>query len=181
MTHINENELVYNVDKEGNIFSGGFGVNNILMKMGGSPIITLNSRQTGGGEKVSDLFNDLAVPNWAYSYRERFGNDSLNGGSDMERNTYNSLNWSNYSDDDDDVDDVGKKHIYIDNNHDDDDVENQSGGNFISDDLYNKLLGLVTVDRNGNEIQPKANTPKKKTRRFFKNKTNNKNTRRQNK
>jgi hypothetical protein len=175
MTHINENELVYNVDKEGNIFSGGFGVNNILMKMGGSPIITLNGRQTGGGEKVSDLFNDLAVPNWATSYREQHGVN--NGETDMEQNTYRNLHWANYDDDVVNDDTVRNKHIYIDSDseYDDDYDEDaniaQSGGNIITDDLYNKLLGLVTVDRNGNENKP----IKKKTRRLFNNKNKNKN------
>jgi hypothetical protein len=124
----------------------------------------------------------LAVPSWAYSNRY-IDKDSFIGGSDMVKNTYNNLNWDNYDDED-----VSNKTIYIDSDDDDDDdcnegntSDNQFGGNVISDDLYNKLLGLVTVDSNGNEIQKK--TVKKQSRRLLKNKnkTKNKNTKRQNK
>ena len=53
----------------------GFSVNSLLLKKGISPIITLNtsavSGQTGGN--VSDIFNDLVVPNWAISYGQLGG------------------------------------------------------------------------------------------------------------
>jgi hypothetical protein len=43
------------------------------MKLGLSPIMTLNTEQKGGSDeletnKVSDLFNNLVLPNWALSY-----------------------------------------------------------------------------------------------------------------
>ena len=44
-------------------------MNSIIMKSGLSPIMTLNSQQTGGeSNKVSDLFDSLVIPNWALSY-----------------------------------------------------------------------------------------------------------------
>ena len=69
MSYIGKNELItYNDDALG-IFSGGFSVKSIMLNQGISPIMTLNNNviQNGGSEKVSDIFNDLVVPNWAFS------------------------------------------------------------------------------------------------------------------
>ena len=68
--YIGANELVFNTDNETGIYSGGFSVNSIMMKAGMSPIMTLNT-QSGGSNKVSDLFDSLVVPNWALSYNNR--------------------------------------------------------------------------------------------------------------
>jgi hypothetical protein len=77
LDYIGADELVFNNDREHGIHSGGFSVNSIMMKAGMSPIMTLNGNEglLGGGEydKVSDLFNDLVVPNWALSYNNRIG------------------------------------------------------------------------------------------------------------
>ena len=70
--YIGANELVYNSD--GGINSGGFSVNSIMMKLGMSPIMTVNKQAGGGGDKVSDLFENLVVPNWAFVYdNKHFG------------------------------------------------------------------------------------------------------------
>jgi len=69
LDYIGANELVFNNDTNLGIHSGGFSVNSIMLKAGMSPIMTINTDQTGGkNDKVSDLFNDLVVPNWALSY-----------------------------------------------------------------------------------------------------------------
>ena len=86
--YIGPNELVFNTDTKNGIYSGGFSVNSIMMKSGLSPIITINKPlQEGGSNKVSDLFNDLVIPNWALSY-------SMGGGE-----------YKDESDSDDDIDD----------------------------------------------------------------------------
>lgn len=95
-SYIGPNELIYNNDN--GIHSGGFNINSIMMKNGLSPIMTLNSninrsdfiKQDGGGNeitKVSDLFNNLVIPNWNLSYNYK------HGGSFVERK-------NNYEDDD---------------------------------------------------------------------------------
>ena len=87
--YIGGNELVFNTDTKNGIYSGGFSVNSIMMKSGLSPIITVNKPlQDGGSNKVSDLFNDLVIPNWALSY-------SMNGGEYKDES----------SDSDSDIDD----------------------------------------------------------------------------
>ena len=60
-----------------------------MMKGGISPIMTLNdsSAQKGGAKNVSDLFNDLVVPNWVLSYPTIYGGEGTNyrgGDSDYE-------------------------------------------------------------------------------------------------
>jgi hypothetical protein len=74
--YIGAHELIFNADKKTGISSGGFSVNSIMMKAGMSPIMTLNN-QSGGSNKVSDLFENLVVPNWALSY----SNNHIIGGS----------------------------------------------------------------------------------------------------
>jgi len=74
LDYIGADELVFNNDIDKGIHSGGFSVNSIMMKSNMSPIMTLNSPNSiggGGSNKVSDLFNDLVVPNWALSYNNR--------------------------------------------------------------------------------------------------------------
>jgi hypothetical protein len=69
--YIGPEELIYNSDVDNNIYSGGFSVKSIMMKNGFSPIMTFNNNPQMGGSNVSDLFNDLVVPNWALSYNNR--------------------------------------------------------------------------------------------------------------
>jgi len=69
---INAEDLIFYSDKENNIYSGGFKLNSVMMKQGLSPIVTLNQNhesnsQSGGSNNVSDLFNHLVVPNWAFT------------------------------------------------------------------------------------------------------------------
>ena len=157
MSHIQEHELITYIDEKGGIYSGGFSLNNMLKKMGQSPIITLNKNTTGGGEQVSDLFKDLAIPIHALYLKT--------GGSENSSSYHNEITVDSNDDSDNDND--------IDSDDDSDgDKDNsgeQKGGNVISDDLYNKLLGLVSVDVNGNEIQ--EHKQKKQTKRLLKNKT----------
>ena len=70
MSYIGADELIFFNDPEKGIHTGGFSVKSIMLKEGISPIMTINneSTQNGGSDKVSDLFNDLVVPNWAFSY-----------------------------------------------------------------------------------------------------------------
>jgi hypothetical protein len=82
LDYIGANELVFNNDIDGGIHSGGFNINSIMMKAGMSPIMTFNTEQFGGkSEKVSDLFNDLVIPNWTLSYNNR-----IIGGKFKEKN-----------------------------------------------------------------------------------------------
>ena len=72
LDYIGADELVFNNDQEAGIHSGGFSVNSIMMKAGMSPIMTVNDEQFGGkSDKVSDLFNNLVIPNWTLSYNNR--------------------------------------------------------------------------------------------------------------
>jgi len=71
LDYIGAGEIVFENNINGKIHSGGFDVKSIMMKAGMSPIMTVNTGQNGGGEKVSDLFNDLVIPNWTLSYNNR--------------------------------------------------------------------------------------------------------------
>ena len=67
INYIGGDELVFNA--EHGITSCGFSVNSAMLKSGLSPILTVNKPlQSGVSAQVSDLFNNLAIPNWALSY-----------------------------------------------------------------------------------------------------------------
>ena len=94
--YIGADELVFNVNKELGVYSGGFSVDSVMLKAGLSPIMTINnSIQTGGTDKVSDLFENLVIPNWALSY-----NNKIVGG-----NISNDNVEKDNEDSDDDIDD----------------------------------------------------------------------------
>lgn len=103
LNYIGPDELVFNNDINKGIHSGGFSVKSIMMKSNMSPIMTLNSPDSmiGGGNKVSDLFNDLVVPNWVLSYNNRI----VGGGK------YNEVNHDDDTESDDEVihDDLHEK------------------------------------------------------------------------
>ena len=117
MTTIGNNEFVYYKDSEGDIYSGGFQVNSLLMKQGFSPIMTLSqTSQTGGTSEtgcanVSDLFDNLVVPNWAIAFPFK-----QSGGNSHNKKE----NEDEVTDDDDDE--------------------------IIDEDIHSKLLSMLTVD-----------------------------------
>jgi hypothetical protein len=94
--YIGGNELIFTESKDGKQYGGGFSAKEIMKKSGFSPLmsVNLNNFQIGGdSEKVSDLFQNLAVPNWAIKY-------NMSGGE------YKKIEKNNDSDDDDsDIDD----------------------------------------------------------------------------
>ena len=79
------NDLVFTNDSANEIHSGGFSVKSIMMKNGLSTIMTLNTDAMDKNEKVSDLFNNLVVPNWVLSY-----NDAMHGGEKYKEPTTDS-------------------------------------------------------------------------------------------
>jgi hypothetical protein len=138
---INPNELIF-----GN-GTGGFSVNSIMLKSGMSPIMTLNDTQIGGSlNKVSDLFNNLVIPNWALSY-----NYNAHGGGGPK--------------------DSGKKNKFKHDESDDDEDEDD----IITDDLHDKLLELVKEpDTRTKKITRKQHKTARKQHKTKKNMKNNK-------
>ena len=69
--YLNHEDLILNDNQ-----IGGFSIQNIMEKIGMSPIMTINTDlKIGGGNggNVSDLFKDLAVPSWATMYHIQKG------------------------------------------------------------------------------------------------------------
>ena len=100
--YIGPNELVFN--NETGIQSGGFNISDIMNKAGISPIMSINSGiQGGGGEgkgsnNISDLFQNLAVPNWATmynmsggEYKEKKKKDDDESDSDIDDDLHDRL------------------------------------------------------------------------------------------
>jgi hypothetical protein len=59
-------DMIFDNDNNAGITSGGFSVNSIMMKMGLSPLVTINTQS--GGASVSDMFSGIVVPNWAFTH-----------------------------------------------------------------------------------------------------------------
>jgi hypothetical protein len=100
--YIGGNEIIFNQSTELEQYGGGFSVKDIMNKANISPILSMNfsnkkSTQTGGDSdnKVSDLFHNLAVPNWATKY-------NMYGGEYKDNDKKNS---DNDNDSDSDIDD----------------------------------------------------------------------------
>lgn len=115
MSNISPNDLIYYSDNEGKIYSGGFSVNSIMMKEGLSPIMTLN---------------DIASNNQGKNVSSLF--------SDLVIPSWTlhheSSNLSN-----------GYLHNKSKNHNDNNDDSDSESDGYISDDLYEKLLGLASV------------------------------------
>jgi hypothetical protein len=141
-SYIGPDELIYNND--GEIHSGGFSVNSIMLKNGLSPIMTLNNNNANvntysnqsGGEKVSDLFNNLVIPNWSLSYNYKNGAVYQGGANGV---IYNSNKKRGDDEDDDEV---------------------------MEESLHDKLLNLVKVDKT--EIKNSGISNKKSSKKNFK-------------
>lgn len=61
--NINNNDLVFNINSEGEINSAGFSIENSLLKNGESPMTTLNDKFGGS---ITKNLSDLAVPAGLY-------------------------------------------------------------------------------------------------------------------
>jgi hypothetical protein len=61
------------IERNGEILSGGFRVDSILLKHKQSPMHTLNQKFYGGASNVSDLFKDLAVPSGIFFQPNKTG------------------------------------------------------------------------------------------------------------
>jgi len=141
-SYIGPDELIYNND--GEIHSGGFSVNSIMLKNGLSPIMTLNNNNANvntysnqmGGEKVSDLFNNLVIPNWSLSYNYKNGAVYQGGANGVMYNSNKKLG------DDEDDDEV------------------------MEEALHDKLLNLVKVDKT--EMKNSCVSNKKSSKKNFK-------------
>lgn len=143
LDYIGGDELVFNNDKELGIHSGGFSVKSIMMKSGMSPIMTLNMGQNGGTNtnNVSDLFDNLVIPNWALTY-----NDRIIGGEHKDKNKNIQQN-----DSDSDSDDV------IDNDLHDKLLDLVREHNFKPNEPKKKM-----TRKNKNKTKDKKNTIKKR-------------------
>jgi hypothetical protein len=109
-------EFIYYTDTDGCINSGGFCIKSIMLKNKISPVMTLNKPyyEQNKINKVSDIFDDLVVPNWAYLQpRNVINNTDYNGITSFNGNN-KCIN--SYEDENDEI---------------------------IDDYLYNQLLELV--------------------------------------
>jgi hypothetical protein len=144
-SYIGPDELIYNND--GEIHSGGFSVNSIMLKNGLSPIMTLNNNNANvntysnqmGGEKVSDLFNNLVIPNWSLSYNYKNGAVYQGGANGVMYNSNKKRGDDEYGEHDDEV---------------------------MEESLHDKLLNLVKVDKTEMKISCVSN--KKSSKKNFK-------------
>lgn len=61
MSFFQPSDLIF-YKKDGQIMSGGYSIDSILLKEGISPMTTLNTNTQQGGSTVSSLFENLAIP-----------------------------------------------------------------------------------------------------------------------
>jgi hypothetical protein len=82
MIYLDANDLVYSKDPSQGVTSAGFSVDSIMMKIGISPIRTMNTSDPTKEEDVASLFkNKLVVPNWLLSFPPSSIPPSFSGGN----------------------------------------------------------------------------------------------------
>ena len=87
-------EFIYYTDKDGCINSGGFCIKSIMLKNKISPIMTFNKSFTEIEQinKVSDIFDDLVLPNWAYLQPRKIINNVEYDENIIHKNNYEDEN-----------------------------------------------------------------------------------------
>lgn len=154
---ITSEDLIFYKDGD-KIYSGGFSVNSILLKNGGSPFVTLNNQHGGNyneiftddnlknSNNVSDLFKNFVVPS-GLLYLPNKENISY----EKEEYIYKNDNNDNSEDEDD----------------------------YITDDIHDRLIQLVSKDNqqisnvnsNGGSkrIRKSGKNTKKNTKKKYRN------------
>lgn len=129
-------EFIYYTNPDGCINSGGFCIKSIMLKNKISPIMTLNKPFDKQEQinKVSDIFDDLVVPNWAYLQQRAVINNIDYNENFNYKNNENTKCKIYYEDENDEI---------------------------VDDYLYNQLLELVK-EENTLKKQKKNETRKKK-------------------
>jgi hypothetical protein len=80
MNYFSGEDLIFYKDvNSGKIMSGGYSIDSILLKDGISPMTTLNTDNNvikgGSNQKVSNIFENLAVPAGLFYYDQKGGKD----------------------------------------------------------------------------------------------------------
>ena len=160
--YIGGDEFVFNVNENGQHIGGGFSIPSIMTKMGMSPIMTVNvndtSQMSGGGNQVSDLFKNTAVPSWATMYRMHGGEYTEYDKNDKGQIKKKKRNVKKSKGNDNDS--------VSDSNSDSDSVSdsNSDSDSVVSDGLHDKLLELAKEQDNKIRKIKRKNTKKNKDR-----------------
>lgn len=132
MSYLGPNEIIFNNDSEQGINAIGFSVNSIMLKNKISPIRTINTHNLSNADLVSDLFNDLVVPNWAFTH------------------SHNSHNSHNYDDSCEDENNSKYNDCECENNE------------VIDEQLYDRLFDLIRQDEIQTHLKNKKRRATKK-------------------
>ena len=155
---------------ENGMQSGGISIDSFLLKGGFSPITNVHSKTGESGDKVSDLFGGgLAIPSGLF-YRggvhkpndSYISSDSESDSGSSGSSSGSSSSSSSSSSSDDETKKPSSK--------------NEKGGkkikkedNVIKDDIYEKLLELVSVKEQDKSEKPeKQEKPENKKNKFTK-------------
>jgi hypothetical protein len=163
-------DLIYYKDGEGNIMSSGYKVNSILLKTN-TPVM----------ETLSKKYENLAVPCGLYYFNKPYspfinigGNNNDNGNDyndsdDNNGNDYNDSDDNNGNDYNDSDDSNGND--YNDSDDNNDEIKNtiNGGKNIISNDLYEKLLEMVKINKKINKTKKNNKSKSKKVKKTKKN------------
>jgi hypothetical protein len=163
-------DLIYYKDGEGNIMSSGYKVNSILLKTN-TPVM----------ETLSKKYENLAVPCGLYYFNKPYSPFiNIGGNNDNDSDSDSDIDDNDdVVNDDDDNDDV----VNDDDDNDDDDNDDDEnitsyndetniingGKNIISNDLYEKLLEMVKVNKKINKTKKNNKSKSKKVKKTKKN------------
>lgn len=96
--NINDNDLVFNINSEGEINSAGYSIENNLLKNGESPMTTLNDKCGGS---ITKNLSDLAVPTGLYILNNSINKPDIDTSevdtSEVDTNEIDTISESLYS------------------------------------------------------------------------------------
>ena len=156
-------DLIYYKDGEGNIMSSGYKVNSILLKTN-TPVM----------ETLSKKYENLAVPCGLYYFNKPYSPFINIGGnndndSDIDDNDDVVNNDDDVVNDDDDNDDVVNDDDENITSYNDETNIINGGKNIISNDLYEKLLEMVKINKKINKTKKNNKSKSKKVKKTKKN------------
>jgi len=149
-------DLIYYKDGEGNIMSSGYKVNSILLKTN-TPVM----------ETLSKKYENLAVPCGLYYFNKPYSPFiNIGGNNDNDSDIDDDDDVVNDDDDNDDV--VNDDDENITSYNDETNIIN-GGKNIISNDLYEKLLEMVKINKKINKTKKNNKSKSKKVKKTKKN------------
>jgi len=140
-TSFNPIDMIFYTGEEGKVMSGGFSVESLILKNGGSPMITNNLDLNLNGLNVGGGTSDKSVKNIS----SLFKNMSIPSGLLYQINNEKKRKFFHHNED----------------NANEDNVNKNRDKSVLPEDIHSILIKMIEVDNNKIKHERKSRKPKK--------------------